>query len=252
MTHGVKYCVVMIPIFKHITEGEAILIKMTKKMLYANNKVELLRTLSEVDVCVPSRRNGRTTEHVEVYAIVHLLSCLIKRERPDFLLTMNQQVVGIEHTEAVSQNASHKAALREDGIGGRLSFITRHKPGERVKKGKDLEKEIEENKAGDGWEGDSVERDWAEAMECFVSDKRGSMQKAGFSLFDENWLLIYDNWRTQLPTVHLEEAAHRLFLGMKEDGIFDKLNRIFVMSGEYFIEFSLADVELHEVNNLWS
>jgi len=231
-------------------------------MLSGSNEFELLNGLSEVDVQVPSRGNGRTTEHVEVYVIAHLLSCLvkkglivypvslIKRERPDFLLTMNQKTIGIEHTEAVPQNASHKAALIEKSCGPKVRYITHHTPGEPNKKRKDLIKEIEENKAGEGWTGDSVEREWAKAMEHFVSNKRNNMQKEGFSLFNENWLLIYDNWRLNLPQVRTEEAAHKLFSVMVEDGTFDELDCVFIMSDESFVKFSLAGVELYEVNNL--
>jgi len=90
----------------------------------------------------------------------------------------------------------------------------------------------------------------AKAMEHFVSNKRNNMQKEGFSLFNENWLLIYDNWRLNLPQVRTEEAAHKLFSVMVEDGTFDELDCVFIMSDESFVKFSLAGVELYEVNNL--
>lgn len=230
-------------------------------MLSAKNKDELINALKEIDVQVPLRSEGRTKEHVERSAIAHLLSTLVKessitypvtlthRDRPDFLFSMNQKRIGIEHTEAVPQNEAHKSVKRENGHGPDVYFISHHKPGESKKKAKQLIKEIEADEPGDGWVGDSVEREWADAINHFVLEKKLKIAKDGFALYDENWLLVYDNW--PLSVVHIENAARILLPILVDGGAFKGFNRIFVMSGKNFVEFASAGVTLHEVNDLW-
>lgn len=227
----------------------------------ANNESELLNALRGIDVQVPLRSEGRTKEHVERYAIAHLLSTLFKensvtypvslvhRDKPDFLLYLSQKRIGIEHTEAVPQNEAQKAFLREKGHGPDVYFISRYKPGESEKKAKRLIKEIEADEAGDGWVGDSVEREWAEAINHFVLEKQVKIAKDGFERYDENWLLVYDNW--ELPVVNREKASRILHPVLLDSGAFEDFNLIFVMSDKYLVEFSSVGDTLHEVNDLW-
>src|SRR3989344_3455149 len=98
-------------------------------MLKANDDFDLVSALQKIDIRVPGRTEGRTKEHTERYAVAHLLNTLLKshriqypfslahRDRPDFLLSMGDHQIGIEHTEAVPQNEAHKMALREKGYG---------------------------------------------------------------------------------------------------------------------------------------
>lgn len=81
-------------------------------MLSADNAADLLTRLSNIDISVPGRTQGRTTEYTEQYSICRLLSTLAnteylsyslsltKRERPDFLLCCKGKNIGIEITEA--------------------------------------------------------------------------------------------------------------------------------------------------------
>jgi len=171
-------------------------------MLQAYSDSELFSVLSNIDVSVPRRSGGRTKEHTERYAISYLLStlagkgrlsyplCLIWRERPDFLLTLGAMQIGIEHTEAVPQNEAHKTVLREKGNGADVFFISHHQPGETKKSVKDLVEEIEANQPGDGWVGDSVETEWADAMFHFIERKVAKLRKDEFERFEQDWLLI--------------------------------------------------------------
>ena len=111
-------------------------------MLNANNASELLAALAELDITVPRRSDGRTKSHTERYAVAHLISALVEaeiihypmnisqRERPDFLLSMAEIQIGIEHTEAVPENEAHKTFLREKGGGSGVHYMSRNRPGE--------------------------------------------------------------------------------------------------------------------------
>lgn len=230
-------------------------------MFEASSDSNLRQVLAEADITVPQRTKGRTKDHTERYAMAHLLSALlgagiatypirlIHRDRPDFLLHMGGQQIGIEHVEAISANEAHRKVLRERGHGSEVYFISHKKPGEPKKKAKKLIEEIEKNIAGDGWEGGSVETEWAAAMLYFLEQKTDIARKEGFERFNEDWLLIYDNW--SLPALDREEAAQVLHdLITRSDGL-REFKRIFIMTGQLFCEVSAEGARLHAVNDLW-
>ena len=57
--------------------------------------------------------------------------------------------------------------------------------------------------------GDSIESDWVEAMLYVTERKVGTFTRPGFTRHQENWLLLYDNWK---PVSAVDEtvAAPRL------------------------------------------
>lgn len=230
-------------------------------MLQAYSDTELLKVLGETDISVPGRPEGRTKDHTERYAIAHLLSalvgkdrisyplCLIQRERPDFLLTLDTEQIGIEHTEAVPQNEAHRTVLRDKVNGPDVYFISHHKPGEPKKTAKELIEAIEANNAYDGWEKDSVEREWAQAMFHFIEKKVETLLKEGFKRFDQDWLLIYDNWR--LPLLNRREAAPFLLNLVNGSEVLNEFKRIYIITGQYLCEIASTDIQFYDINDLW-
>lgn len=214
-----------------------------------------------MDISVPRLSKGRTTNHTERYAIAHMLSTLIgknrlfypleliKRERPDFLLKSGEVQIGIEHTEAVPENEARKTVLRDKQNGPEVYSIYHRHPGEPKKSKKLLIREIESVEEGDGWAGDSVEVEWSIAMDYFVRRKIDKLMKAGFEKFNQNWLLIYDNWR--LPALIREKATSCLLRLVLRYNCFEKFDHIYIISGSLLCELSSAGVAQHEINNLW-
>lgn len=127
---------------------------------------------------------------METYSIVRLLGTisidsgdfplqLEKSERPDFLLRLGERQIGIEHTEAISQNAAKEAAMRSKGGGEEIRFLRRASVDEPQKSSKVLAAEIAENAYGSSWGGDSVEKEWANAMVYFIKRKLFVAKKPG-------------------------------------------------------------------------
>jgi len=230
-------------------------------MFEASSDSDLRRILAESDITVPQRTKGRTKDHIERYTMTHLLSALmgegiakyplrlIHRDRPDFLLYMGEQRIGIEHVEAISENEAHRKVLRERGYGLEVYFISHKKPGEPRKKAKKLIEEIEKNITGDGWEGDSVETEWAAAMLYFLKQKIATVRKEGFERFDEDWLLIYDNWN--LPAPDRDKATQALHDLIIRSGGLQEFKYVFIMTGQLFCEVSTEGMRLHTINDLW-
>jgi len=234
---------------------------LSKIMLVANNDAELESVLRSIDISVPRRSEGRTKEHTERYAIAHMLSALlgkgrlsyplelIQRERPDFLLKVNGVGIGVEHTEAVSQNEAHKTVLRDKVDGPEVYFISHNQPGEPKKPAKELIEEIQDNHSGSGWAGDSVETEWSEAMLHFVKGKMETLAKEGFEKFRQNWLLIYDNW--SLPALDREKAAQFLLPKLIESDSFNSFGRVYIITGGLVYEFSVTGIVQYQTNELW-
>lgn len=234
---------------KHFSsQTQALTLHQEWSMIEAESKESLLQILSEMDISVPPRSEGRLSDHAERYAIAYMLATLAredklnypltltKSERPDFLLLSGCSKIGIEHTEAVSQNMAQSDFLREKGHGHKVQFVKRSKPGEVKKKSKKLISVLEQNNPGDGWMGDSVEREWAAAMSYFLNEKICSAHKPGYNLFESNWLLIYDNWR--LPALHLEEALPLFSQLCSEADPFSTFSSIFILTEKQLCQFT--------------
>jgi hypothetical protein len=230
-------------------------------MLVANNKSELESVLKSIDISVPKRSSKRRTkEHTECYAIAHMLSTLLRkgqlsypleltrRERPDFLLKLNGLEIGIEHTEAVPQNKAQKTVLRDKVDGLECCLVSHHQPSEPKKTAQELREEIQANQ-GHCWAGDSVEREWSEAMLHFIQKKIESLAKNGFEKFKQNWLLIYDNWSS--PALDREKGAQFLLPKAIETNCFDNFDDVYIITGNFLVEFSNVGIAKHKIHDLW-
>jgi hypothetical protein len=173
--------------------------------LAASNADDLLKALSAIDISVPRRTKGRTTEHTERYSICHLLSTLAetdylsyplyltKRERPDFMLNCNEQTIGIEVTEATSCDYSSYQALIEHKNPGHFIEPAIFRHGKKLSNDRKKELLNAEKLISCGWAGDGAEREWSLFIKDAIEKKTTKLQENSFSKFDKNWLLIYDN-----------------------------------------------------------
>lgn len=219
---------------------------------------DLPSQLRAASISVPGRAHGRTSEHTELYAVIRLLASrsyglgdfpliLTKRERPDFTLALNDVAIGIEHTEAISQNDAKAAALRDAGIGPELHYLKPASLSEPPKTSKQLKDEILADEMGDGWYGDSVESDWADAMANFVEKKMASTQREGYTRCSHNWLLVYDSWPA--PGLNLHKALPLLRERLGARSAWSTFDRIFILDEDLIVEIDASHDHLHCVNH---
>lgn len=207
---------------------------------------DLFRELAKLGISVPLRSQGRTKEDTERYSLAYLISSIpasrlpfplsvTHGDRPDFVLSGPYLSIGVEHTEAVPQNVAQSDVIRESGVGPDVYFTPHATPGEPVKKGRMLRQEIERDEAGDGWVGDSPEREWAEAMLHFAIEKARKAMAPGFARHEKNWLLVYDNW--PLPAVKHAVAAEYFGELLHFSNVFEAFDSIFVLDSVHLCEF---------------
>ena len=223
---------------------------------------DLLRHLRAIDITVPPRTEGRTKQHTETWSICRFLatyadSSLLRYplrldcgDRPDFQLAISTVRIGIEVTEAVAADLAWADAIQERDEIDSARMFQRVLPGDpRLTRG-EVEKIARGETLGDGWEGDSVEHDWADVMAHFTRRKAERFAQPGFTRLDINWLLVYDNW--ELPAVNQAKAAtifQSWLVSLKGSVPFDQ---IFVECRDNFWQFSLPHHQSHPLRDLWS
>jgi len=175
---------------------------------------------------------------------------LTKRERPDFLLVSGDRHIGIEVTEAINPEYAKATTLPEADIGGATIDPSLFKWGTRPRKLHELRSIVSRKKlTGPGWEGTSVESEYAEAVFDVINAKTKKLQTTGFERFVENWLAIYCN--ITLPALELEDANE--FFAEKaatywSDGGFSV---VFVEEGKSIICYSRYGTEVLGLEDLW-
>ena len=217
------------------------------EILSAANVEEFKSTLAAIDIHVPARTQGRKKDQTERYSIAHLMASLPSeeipfpmslnhQERPDFLLTMANRRIGIEHIEAVPENHVRASIFRQRGVGPQVHLLQKHRPGESSRSNNAILGDIIQDRAGAPWVGNEVEVEWEEVMLHCIRDKVKILNKPGFAKFEENWLLIYNNWPQ--PGVHHKEASSLLTNSCVAEGLLEEFCRIFVLDSKVLCEIS--------------
>ena len=210
---------------------------------------DLDRKLRANDVCVPHRTQGRTTGHAETWVACRFLATIAGTDllhfpvrvepgdRPDLVLFQPTGRIGIELTEAISTDQAKVDAMVEREGAPDFRFIPRY----RVSDPPRSQSEIQGFARGESQilprMGDSVERDWVEAMLHIVARKSVVFFKPGFAQHPTNWLLVYDNWQ---PVAGLDEqlATARLDRKLWGSGWNFPFQKIFVQRPRTIWQFS--------------
>lgn len=226
-----------------------------ERLFIATDFEELQEHLLELDVVVPRHPKDRKNAHVETYTLVQLLASIpwdsacfpvevFRRERPDFFLKCGLLEIGLEVTEAISPNLAKERVLRADGHGPNAYSplpVSVHDP---VKKTCEILEEILADEIGDGWCGDSVERNWAEAIAYFIKKKVENSRKPGYSLYGDDRLVIYDNWNA--PVLNHQEALPHLRAHLVHGNVWSAFRRIYVINGRKLLEMTQEE-SIHHI-----
>jgi hypothetical protein len=191
---------------------------MTVNLPMISSGPDLLASLERIDISVPRRSAGRKTHHTESWTICRLLSTLAgarllaypmslkHRDRPDFLLQSGAREIGIEVTEAVSEQYAAYAALAEREFPDVWLEPGHFRWGSPKLTIEEMRAILRHGKlTAEPWAGNFAEREWASYMASIVETKAQKLAKSEFEKFSKNWLAIYDN--LPMPHIHLGEAV---------------------------------------------
>ena len=229
--------------------------------LASYNRASLLSILSGIDISVPPRGSERSTKDTERWSICRLLSTLAwqnmleypsvveKSQRPDYVIRLGEDHVGIEITEAVKEDLA-RAEVLSDAKSNSVIDISLFKWRDQRKTLEELRQIVTQTTLrGPGWVGDEPEREFADAISDKIEEKTRKLNEDTFHRFDEDWLLIYENLR--LPSLERAIAASYLCLSLSIYCGAASFNRIFIESWKFMIELSKDALSMHRICNLW-
>lgn len=231
--------------------------------IQANNKNELTEILSKMDIRVPARTEGRETVHCETWSICHLMATLatheklifplelMKTERPDYILKMGPKFIGIEITELTNSDYARATTLPEHFVEGTVIDPSLFKWNSRKRSLNNLRKiALKKELTGPGWESDSVEIEYANAVHDVVIGKTKKLNSDGFKKLSDNYLLIYCN--LTLPFLDVDKSNR--FMVDKLNNYWGKnsFSSIYVEKDDIFIHYSIESTECMKLKNLWS
>ncbi len=219
--------------------------------------------LRAIDITVPHRTEGRKTPHTERWVICRLLSTLNRhsrlafpvsvthRDKPDFLLIQSSLKVGIEVTEAISEQYAEFSALAEREFPDDLLDPGHFRWGSPRKTVEEMRIIIRQGcLTAPPWVGERPEEEWALFMESIVRTKLMKLKHHDFSKFTENWLVIYNN--LPIPNVHLQKASFHLLPKIAFMwNVIPGFDRVYIEHGPVILEVRKQDTEHLGIEDLW-
>lgn len=185
--------------------------------IIALNKAQLIEILQQTDVTIPPRGPERTNDHIEKWSMAKVLGTLAtsgalvyplrtrKSERPDYRVLQGSKLTGFEITEAINPQYVQAKFLPESKDEGSIVDAGHFKWGEthNLKQLRNISSRTQLTALP--WMGNAVELEYARMIKDVVYKKTETLNKAGFSKYPENNLIIFVN--QMLPMLEPEEAT---------------------------------------------
>lgn len=231
--------------------------------LSASNSAELIPVLTSATERLPHLMRGVGTKRAESYLMSNVLATialspyirypllLTHGDRPDFLLTLDGEVVGVECVTSVPQDWLEIEALRQRGESSLPISIPRF-----TKSSKSLSlSERRKIAHGDGPAypimGNATEVDWANGVADCVANKTTKLQDGFYGGNRENWLLIHDLWP---GAIHFEsdlhEAAGLALPLLRFEQPRNAFQVIFVKSRDWLVTFTPGGFQVGPIHKI--
>jgi hypothetical protein len=180
-------------------------------MLFSSEYIKTpLKTLSDVEEIVKnvttSIELGESTEAHENYALCLFLIIgfiksklvlpieFIKREAPDFLLTLgDEQIIGLEHTIATTEKYKMDEKIFDTYPEGSLLELPYYSPNQKLpKKSRIAMRRPGEKLQSAGWGDYGMEKDWVLVISNNINQKTEVLNKKHYEKFPSNELIVED------------------------------------------------------------
>lgn len=211
-----------------------------------------MHLLESMDTTVPPRHeNVDRKDQAEIYTIVNALKLgldlpiplpayVIHTDRPDVVIKSSMASIGIEIVEAVSETtASMDCERAKLPNAPDFHWAMKQIPGEKKKRAGEVRELVLNNDPADGFIGNGA-TEWAEAIAYFVRRKMKIVSKSGFQRFEQNWLLVYDNW--QEPARDLKEASTTLHSLLNDMTAFCTFDLVLVLDDQRLCVFEAEQI----------
>lgn len=232
----------------------------------AETPEQLAHALHRVSIKVPKVTQGRTAQHRERYTMARFLAtadaqgllsyplCVEHRDntgKPDFILSLPNDKIGIECVEAVPQEWYEIQAIRERQYPHALNFGHRFKAGARTYTHAEKHAIASGESAGPPWMGNEPEQEWAEAHAHFISEKVAKLRNGNYEPHKRLWLLVQDEWRVPVTGVDDRVQAAQLLLPRVSELLNEpSFEQVFICSSPIMLTFRPGKLEVTPLINL--
>jgi hypothetical protein len=222
--------------------------------------------LRAIDISVPGRASGRMTEQGkkqrEKWVMCRLLSSLgatddllfplsvEHADKPDFLIKLENDEVGVEATECTDERYSEYLTLASQEFPGAILDIGLFLPSRPTPSFDEMRQQLRERKlVSNGW--GCLEEPWAKAIHRTIQNKTEKLTKGTIRSYSENWLSIYSN--TPFDDIRIRDAAQLLYERL--DNYWTRsscFKNIFIERGRTIIALSADGWRQMSLHDLWS
>ncbi|SDO54857.1 hypothetical protein SAMN05216213_101283 [Ectopseudomonas guguanensis] len=232
--------------------------------LSADTAPALLKALREVDIKVPSITKGRSHTHRERYLMARFLATTAEsqlidypltvthRDKPDFVLQIASNLIGVECIEAVPEEWYEIEAIRGRKYPHAFNFGQKFEPGKKLFNSQQKDEIASGNRAGLPWMGNSAELEWAEAMAHFIRLKTEKLRSGDYTETHNMWLLIQDEWRVPIhDPEEIKEAATLCLPLIAHLQVQPCFSAIFICCRGWLLSFGHGNYSMEPIRELW-
>jgi hypothetical protein len=166
-------------------------------------------------------------------------------ERPDFILQISGERIGLEATRAVFQEYVRGAILHDTECPNAWVVTTNLMDGPKRRSNDEVVADML-NICSDWKDSEQDMKDWREKISRSLNAKREKLNQPGFQRFPKNWLLIYDEPGLESDTFTCDRACRHLA------GIFSArpqiprdYDTVFLLSHRYLFRFHDGKLSLN-------
>ena len=241
---------------------------MDNSLFSAESPEELLSLLQKNNISHPPVEVGATKEQIERCVCFRFLSTyvnesrltfplkLVHADRPDFRLIMNSRTIGVECTQALSEQFARALSLRQQYCPDIWIDLSDFRWSCPDRTSEDILALLKKNRlTGEPWHGDTVDHEWALAMKACIDVKTDRLNAEGFLRYDDNWLLIDDDFIPQ-SIVDPEKSLSYLMPEIRkyfasECNSRAKFNEIAIRHREDLARVTQTTFDVKPINDLW-
>jgi hypothetical protein len=115
-------------------------------------------------------------------------------DKPDFVLVMDGDRIGIEVTEAIPASYAHYSAIASREYPGAIQEPALFRYGQESLTPTEMRSFLSSGKLqSPGWTGSEREEDWSHWIRDTIEIKLNRLASEDFEVYPNNWLAIYDN-----------------------------------------------------------
>lgn len=119
---------------------------------------------------------------------------LLWGDKPDFVLVMDGDRIGIEVTEAIPASYAHYSAIASREYPGAIQEPALFRYGQESLTPTEMRSFLSSGKLqSSGWTGSECEEDWSHWVNDLIAAKLDCLGNEEFETHPKNWLAIYDN-----------------------------------------------------------